>query len=111
MIIRISAFTVRAVLGILPHERNAPQRLHVSALIEYDYTGRDTFVDYATIAALIEERLKAGQFGLIEEALEAILPEILAHSPAIAKAELTIEKPDILPHAAVSVTHTLQRQP
>lgn len=111
MIIRISAFTVRAVIGILPHERTAPQRLHVSALIEYDYQNPQTFIDYAKIAALIEERLKTGQFELIEEALEAILPEILAQSPVIAKVEMTIEKPDILPHASVSVTHALARQP
>jgi dihydroneopterin aldolase len=109
MTIGIHNLGVRAVIGILPHERNAPQRLHINATIIYDYSGdMENYVDYATAIELIEQRLKEARFGLIETALETITAELMALSESIQSVTLSIEKPDIFPHAAVSVTHTLK---
>ena len=112
MKIAIINLGVRAVIGVLPHERTAPQRLHINASIEYDYDGDERhYVDYAEVVSLIEKGLKEGQYGLIETALEELVAQVMALSTLITSVELSIEKPDIFPHAAVSVTHSQTRQP
>ncbi len=110
MTIGIHNLGIRAVIGILPHERNAPQRLHINASIDYDYSQEGEYVDYAMAIERIEKMLKEGQYGLIETALCEIAAGLMALSDRVQQVVLSIEKPDIFPHAAVSVTHTLKRQ-
>ena len=102
MTVRIETLTFEAVLGILPHERQSPQRLVVDATFTYDYRpGR--FVDYADVADAIRTTIRTGRFGLIEEALEATFRTVAEKFPAIATLHLTICKPDILPDCRVCV--------
>ncbi|MDR1912079.1 MAG: dihydroneopterin aldolase [Helicobacteraceae bacterium] len=103
MTILIENLTIDAVIGILPNEREKPQRLIASAAIDYDYKNSAEFVDYALVADLIALKLVSGRFGLLEEAIEAIATEILRLNPSIQKLRLCIEKPDISPNFRVKV--------
>jgi dihydroneopterin aldolase len=86
---------VSAVVGVLPFEREKPQRILASVKIDYEYRSPRDFVDYAAVADLIKTRLIEGRFGLLEEAIEALAPEIMKLNPSIAKIKLSLEKPDI----------------
>jgi dihydroneopterin aldolase len=107
MRIAVENLAVSAVIGILPQEREKPQRILASAKIDCEYGSPRDFVDYIVVAELIKTRLIEGRFGLLEEALNAIAPEISRLNPSIAKIRLTLEKPDATCgfRAAVSSTY------
>jgi dihydroneopterin aldolase len=104
MTVTIENIAVNATIGILPSEREKPQRVVANAKIEYDYVSPSDFVDYALIADLVSKRLTEGGFGLLEEAVTAIGAEIARLNPSIVKAELSIEKPDVSPLFRAKVT-------
>ncbi|MDR2151451.1 MAG: dihydroneopterin aldolase [Helicobacteraceae bacterium] len=109
MTIRVENLAIEAVIGILPSEREKPQPILASAEIDYEYKTPRDFVDYVAIADLIASRLKEARFGLLEEALQAIAPEILKLNRSITKITLTLVKPkaDDRFRAVVSLTNSI----
>jgi dihydroneopterin aldolase len=93
--VSVEDLTIDAIIGVLPSEREKPQRILASAKIDYGYKTAGDFVDYAAVADLITARLIDGRFGLLEDALEAIVAEILQLNKSIERVKLTLEKPDI----------------
>jgi len=103
--VEIRSLEFYAVIGLLEHERKAPQKLLVDAVFEYEYEeGR--FLDYALAAKLIKEHLKKERFQLIEDALLSLERVLKERFPFITFLSLTIQKPHILPDCTPSVTYT-----
>jgi dihydroneopterin aldolase len=103
MTITISELTFNAIIGLLDFERVKEQKVIVDCVIDYRY--EKTFLDYSTIAALIEQELKTRQFELIEEALLHLETVLFETFPQILILELKISKPDILRNCTVSVSN------
>lgn len=106
MTIYIENLTFDAIIGILPEERTTPQKVIVNVELDYEYK-KNSFINYATLADLIENRIKIDEFGLIEDALLALHVEIKSKFPQITSIKLKISKPTILAHADVSVESTM----
>ena len=106
MHIEISDLTFETIIGILPHERITPQRVIITCGIEYAY--HTEFINYATVAQVIKQLMHDEKFELIEEALAAIKRKLHALYPEISTLRIRIQKPDILPDCAVSVSETYE---
>ncbi|WP_353661973.1 dihydroneopterin aldolase [Hydrogenimonas sp. SS33] len=102
MTIRIEGLRFEAIIGILPHERRTPQRIHIDARFTYTYTG-GRFLDYAAVAETIVSTVTKGRFGLVEEAIEALFETLKEKFPPIETANILFCKPDILPDCRVCV--------
>ncbi|MEW5831447.1 MAG: dihydroneopterin aldolase [Campylobacterota bacterium] len=103
MTILIEDLTFEAILGILPHERTTPQRVRVDCRIDYTYA-QGRFINYAEVADQIVETMRNLQFELIETALETLGSILHERFSLIETLELTIRKPDILPHCTVGIS-------
>ena len=105
MTISIRDLTFEAIIGILPEERTRPQRVIVHCEIGYGYSSEKRYiVNYADVADSIVSIMQEERFELVEEAIETLLSRLKAIFPAIETVEITICKPDILPHCTVCVT-------
>ena len=102
MTIFIENLTFDAVLGILPKERKTPQKVIVNAKLNYEYK-KGIFINYVTLAQLIENNIKQKQYKLIEDALLSLHVEIKTMFPQISSIKLKISKPTILANTNVSV--------
>jgi len=102
MKIYVENLTFDAIIGILPEERMVPQKVIVNVELDYEYK-QNTFINYATLADLIKNRIKTDQYKLIEDALLALHVEIKTKFHQISSIKLKISKPTILAHADVSV--------
>ncbi len=101
MTITINTLTFNAIIGLLDFERLKEQKIVVDCIIEYDY--ESNFIDYAVVAAIIEETIKEEKFKLIEESLLHLEKKLHVKFPNISILELKITKPDILNNCSVSV--------
>ncbi len=103
MKIEIRSLEIEAVIGILPIERQTPQRVIVDLEAEYRYKEGE-FLDYAALTELIRKELIRGKFGLLEEALLELKERIFQEYPLIESLKLRLEKPEILPDCRVAVS-------
>ena len=106
MTIEIENLTFDAIIGILPEERVLPQKVIVNVKLDYQYK-KGAFINYATLADLIENSIKNSKFELIEEALLALHVEIKTAFFQISSIKLKISKPTILDYCGVSVSSTV----
>lgn len=94
---------VRAVIGIHPHEKQAPQRV----LVDVDVwvpLARSTpradaieeVVDYDFVREVVHERVALGPIALQETLCDAIARRIL-EQPAVAAVRVSTRKPDVYP--------------
>ncbi|WP_456457759.1 dihydroneopterin aldolase [Nitratifractor sp.] len=108
MKIEIRSLQIDAIIGILPEEREAPQRIVADLRAEYRYEAGD-YLDYAAVAETIRGHLVKEKFGLLEEALLSLKEKIFAEYPLIESLELRLEKPEILAHCFVAVSERWHR--
>lgn len=92
-----------AIVGILDHEREAPQNLLVNATMEVDFgkaknigSKMDEGLDYAKMAEYLTTRIQAGEFGLLEDLLDTVGRQAFEAFPELISLELRVDKPDIL---------------
>ncbi|MBN2826274.1 MAG: dihydroneopterin aldolase [Campylobacterales bacterium] len=106
MTICIKQLTFEAIIGLLPFERQTPQRVIVDITMKYRYNNKH-FIDYATVAQKVEEIIKTERFELLEEAVVTIEAHLMAQYQTLLE-EFTIEiqKPDILANCTVSLSKT-----
>lgn len=104
MRILIEDLTFKTILGILPHERTTPQNIRIDCTIDYAYSDKQ-FINYADVAADIIQIMDNARFELIETALNVLASTLKEHFPLIDVLDLSIRKPDILPHCTVGVYH------
>lgn len=101
--VTIENLTFDCIIGILESERIKEQKVVVNLSFEYffDEVKKD-FIDYAKVASLIENNMKAGRFFLIEDAILFLRKE-LKNRFELKNLWLKITKPDIIPNCIVSV--------
>lgn len=106
--IYIRQLKLKAVIGIYPRERKAPQPLVVDLALHTDLraAGRsdrltDT-LDYAALVARIRKAVARSRFQLLE-ALAEHIAGLCLHAPRVAAVDVTVVKPRALPGAGVAV--------
>ncbi len=103
-IVFIENLRVDAIIGVFDHEQLAPQPLRFDVELGFDCRKAgasddlaDT-VDYAAVAALIENTARGIRCKLVEALAETLCAQILAQFP-VRSVCLKIAKPAILPNA------------
>jgi len=102
MTIEIEEYRFKTIIGILDFERTTPQDVTLYLRIEYTY--KDTFINYAEVAALLKKRMIEQKFLLIEDALRDLSQNLKKTFSQIEELRLKITKPSILPDCTVSVS-------
>lgn len=103
MKVSIKELSFKTIIGILPFEREHPQKVVVNVNFEYIYYKEDKkFIDYSKVAKVIKKTMKVKQFKLIEDAI-IFLEKKLYKKYNISALNIQITKPDILPDCTVSV--------
>ena len=103
MTIYIENLTFDAIIGILPEERLAPQKVIIYVKLDYEYK-KGAFINYATLAQFIEDDIKKSKYELIEEALLSLHLRIKSSFFQISSIKLKISKPTILEQCDISVS-------
>ena len=110
--ITLTHIDVLALIGLLPEEQLAKQRLRVTITLglSLEQAGLsddiDHTVNYAEIEALVLELAEVSHFNLIER-FATVLTEKILLFPPIQEVTVTVSKPDILEDTEnVSVTIT-----
>lgn len=110
MCILIKDLNFEAIIGILPEERQKPQKINISAKIKYRYKDSKDYLDYVKVANTIMECVQTKQYGLLEEALNDIAATCFKTFKKIKTLTLYIEKPDILQHCKVGMRAKFRRK-
>ncbi|OQX74487.1 MAG: hypothetical protein B6D59_02265 [Campylobacteraceae bacterium 4484_4] len=100
--ILIEDLRIETIIGMLESERVTKQPVVVSCAIVYEKE-RDLYLDYAKVAALIEEMLQRHRYLLLEEALAEIVAKISRDFQGIRSIWMRLSKPEILPNGRVGV--------
>ncbi len=100
--IYIEDLNIDAIIGILDFERKKPQLIVAKCRIKYKRDEKE-FVNYAEIASIIEKMLIDNKYGLIEDALDEIITNIMKSFKSIKSVKLKLSKPNILNNCIVSV--------
>lgn len=96
---------VECIIGVLDHERSAPQPLHVDLELRYHHAAAPTrddlalSVDYSQVAMQVSEALHNGRFGLLESAAQTIGALLAQAYPAIVELRIELRKPRALQDA------------
>jgi 7,8-dihydroneopterin aldolase/epimerase/oxygenase len=107
-VVFVRGLELRALLGVHPHEKAAPQRVVVGVeLAVRDEAapagvGEDDLrrtVDYATVVRAARAIVAEGHTLLVETLAERLALAVLA-DPRVARARVTVEKPDAFTDAA-----------
>ncbi len=95
----ISGLTAYAVIGTLPHEREAPQKIILHAELLGDFSAaeksddfRDTF-DYSAVEKSLRGLTEQSSFQLLEALAGFLAGKILEEQPLIHEIRLRIDKP------------------
>ncbi|MEZ4692851.1 MAG: dihydroneopterin aldolase [Aliarcobacter sp.] len=101
MKIEISNLTFKCIIGILENERIKKQKVVINLSFEYNFSN-DDFINYATVAELVEKTMKKEKFLLLEDAI-LHLETLLNNSYNITNLKIKISKPNILKNCVVSL--------
>ncbi len=116
-VVFVRGLELRALLGVHPHEKAAPQRVVIGVELAVrdeaapSGVGEDDLrrtVDYAALVRAARTIVAEGHTLLVETLAERLALAALA-DPRVAKARVTVEKPDAFAEAAsvgVSVERT-----
>lgn len=100
--------TIRCIVGIYPHEREAVQELFVDLEIDTDFDAAaaseivDDTVDYDHLAALVTGLAAERRYQLIETFAQEAVTDILARWPAVRAVRIEVRKPAAVPAADAS---------
>lgn len=101
MTLMIQNLSLEVIIGILPFERENPQKIELDMELDYDYKGE--YLNYVNLVDFVSLKLKEEKYGLLEEALEDLITNLKLHFPMILSISLCIKKPDILSNCIVGV--------
>ena len=107
MQIYIENLVFDTIIGILDFERETPQKVIITSIIEYTFE-KDLFINYADVASHIENKMQKEQFLLIEDALLSLKKSLKEQFPLISTLTLKISKPNILNNCEVSLQETFK---
>lgn len=94
MTLLLQNLSLKAIIGILPQEREKPQEIIIDGEFSYEYRGE--YLNYVEIAEFLKSEIQSNSYGLLEEALEDLREKIQAQFPLITHFTLSIKKPEIL---------------
>lgn len=103
--IHIYELQVEAIVGIHPHEREAPQPLVISAEIPGDFAAAaasdaiDAALDYSACAAAIREFVTESRCQLLETLIRGLAAHLLERF-SLERVTLHIRKPRAIPKSA-----------
>jgi len=103
MKVSIKELSFKTIIGILPFEREHPQKVIINIDFEYlFYQNSDQFIDYSFVVKTVKKIMRKKQFQLIEDAI-IFLEKKLYKKYNITTLNIEIIKPNILPNCQVSV--------
>jgi FolB domain-containing protein len=115
-LVEIRDLRARALIGVDPHEREAPQELilHLSLFTDTRKPARSDqlhdALDYRRVAERVRNRVEHSSFRLLEAMADAVAALCLREFP-IERVRVTIEKPGALPGLARCAAVTIERTP
>ncbi len=95
-----------ARIGMLEHELNATQPLHIDAEFDVDVTqdvhdhNIQTVLDYRLLRNALVDECTSGHVHLLETLSERLISRILAEFPEVSSAKIRIGKPNAFPDCA-----------
>jgi dihydroneopterin aldolase len=104
-IVFVRDLRVRTVIGVEERERKAPQEVVVNLDLEADFDAAAKTddlalsVDYAAVAALVQEHAATARFRLLEALAGSITTLVLGRFPLVRALTVRIEKPGAVPGA------------
>ncbi len=115
--VRLRGIVIRAIIGILPSEREHPQPIAVDIDFRYDAAAAaasdaiDYALDYRAIEQSTIDYIASHQFGLLETLCARLIDHILDQFEAIEWLGVTITKPKALARVkGLSVTMEQNRR-
>ena len=106
----IKELSFKTIIGILPFERETPQKVIVNLDFEYFFFKEEKeFIDYSKVVKLVKKTMRKKQFELIEDAI-IFLEKKLYKKYNISALNIQITKPDILPDCKVSIQNVFLDQ-
>jgi len=103
--IRIEELRLRAVIGVREDERERPQEIRVSLVLELDLTrpaqtdALDDAVDYAAVADDVAAHVERSRYHLVERLAGAVADLVLERHPTVRAVDVRVEKPGAVPRA------------
>ncbi|RDU71391.1 dihydroneopterin aldolase [Helicobacter brantae] len=94
MTLLLQNLSLKAIIGILPQEREIPQEIIIDGEFSYEYKGE--YLNYVEIVEFLKSEIEGNSYGLLEEALEDLREKIQAQFPSLTHFTLSIKKPEIL---------------
>ena len=101
--LHISNLRFEAIVGILKEERESPQPLIVNANMDVDFNKAhhvahkmDGGLDYSKMVEFLTTRIKAGEFGLLEDLLDTVGRQAFVTFRDLKVLELRVDKPTIM---------------
>lgn len=101
MTLLLQNLSLKAIIGILPQEREKAQEIIIDGEFSYEYRGE--YLNYVEIVEFLKSEIQSNSYGLLEEALEDLREKIQAQFPSITHFTLSIKKPEILSDCIVGV--------
>ncbi|WP_104747507.1 FolB domain-containing protein [Helicobacter cetorum] len=99
--VHVHDFIFETILGILEHERHAPQKVRLNLDATYKEPCSKNYLDYMQVQKLLQDTMNERRYLLIEDALNE-LPSILkTFYPNLSKITLQIMKLEVCNHSQV----------
>ena len=96
----IENLSFEAIIGILPFERENPQKILIDGVFGYQ---SETFLDYVELRDTIIKLFQTQKYFLLEDAIKHISSTLQSQYPSLTSIELSIKKPDILKDCVVGL--------
>ncbi|RAX56831.1 hypothetical protein CCZ01_08210 [Helicobacter monodelphidis] len=102
MLIKIQDLSFQTIIGLLPFEREVPQKVVIQCYLQYDYE-EAIFLDYAIVREYLIRTMQKEKFKKLEDAIEFLIIGLKNLFPFIQSLFMEIQKPDIFMDCVVSV--------
>lgn len=103
MLVKVKNLTFDTIIGLLPIEREKPQRVIVNCVLYYQCSN-EIFIDYSLVKDYLITTIQRKQFNKLEEGVVFLTQGLKDLFPSIERSEIEIIKPHIFDNCDVSVT-------
>ncbi|MBD5167161.1 MAG: dihydroneopterin aldolase [Helicobacter sp.] len=105
MAVKVRNLTFDTIIGLLPIEREKPQRVVVNCTLYYQCKS-DVFIDYSLVKDYLITTIQRKQFKKLEEGVVFLTQGLKDLFPIIYRSEIEIIKPHIFDNCNVSLCLT-----
>jgi dihydroneopterin aldolase len=103
MKIIIEDLKIFAIIGILPYEREKPQKIIINMQIKYDYQNK--LLDYTKIIKKTKEEIKNKKFKLLETLVLNVTATLKKEFPQIEEIFIKVKKTDVFTNCVVGISY------